>query len=269
MTSAPEGFEEPLRGPGGWREQLRRSAVARMPEDSRRRAVAVAGRDTLVDLRETMRSVRRHWAAAGVAELPAPPYPVWRLSHGPSTADLAAHRARASLLSDGLDVRILVLPGAGDLTATLTSLQEQSSPHWRALVPGAVWADDPRIATWAEPAELSTWLAAAGRAMTLVLRAGDRLARDCVYHVALTVHRSPLLELVTWDDDVISGLQHQAPRLRPSWSPELLLAEDYVGGAFAMRAATILQAGGLPDPSAALSRVGPAAASRPPRRTCR
>ena len=37
----------------GWRQQLRRSAADRMPEHSRRRAGAVAARDTLVDLRET------------------------------------------------------------------------------------------------------------------------------------------------------------------------------------------------------------------------
>ena len=105
MTSAPEGFEEPLRGPGGWREQLRRSVVARMPEDSRRRCGRGGGRDTL------WTCARRRDQSAGtgppwVVECPAPPYPVWRLSHGPSSADLAAQRARATRELTGLDVRV-------------------------------------------------------------------------------------------------------------------------------------------------------------------
>ena len=111
--------------------------------------------------------------------------------------------------------------------------------------------DDPRIDTWTEGHELTAWLGEAGRAMTLMLRPGDTLTPDCVYQVALAAYRSPGLELVTWDDDVISGHQHHTPRFRPSWSPELLLAEDYVGRAFAMRASTILRAGGLTAPVAA------------------
>ena len=143
------------------------------------------------------------------------------------------------------------MPGPGDLAATIASLDDQSSPRWRALVPGHVVHDDPRIDKWTEGHELTAWLGEAERAMTLMLRPGDTLTPDCVYQVALAAYRSPGLELVTWDDDVVSGHKHHTPRFRPSWSPELLLAEDYVGRAFAMRASTILRAGGLTDPVAA------------------
>ena len=44
--------------------------------------------------------------------------------------------------------------------------------------------------------------------MTLVLRAGDRLAPDAYTRWRSPSTASPLLELVTWDDDVVSGLQH-------------------------------------------------------------
>ncbi|MGY1807351.1 glycosyltransferase [Blastococcus sp. SYSU D00669] len=246
MTSAPPAAEDGA----GWRDRLRRAALARMPEGGRRRAVATAARDTLADLGETVTSIRRHWAAPGVAEVPAAPYPVWRLAHRPSAAELAAQRARADEVAGGTDVRVLVLRGPGDLAGTVASLAEQSSPRWRALVPAAVAGTDARVDVWTDEEGVRAWLAEAGRAATLVLRPGDRLEPDCVFSVASAVRRSPQVELVTWDDDVVSGRRHHGPRFRPSWSPELLLGEDYVGRAFAMRASSVVRAGGLPDPDA-------------------
>ena len=239
----------------GWRDRVQASLVARMPPGSRQRAVAVAARETVRDLRGTAQALRKHWTAPDVAELPAPPYPLWLAGHRAGRSELAAQTARADEIADGKDVLVLVLPGDGDLSATMSSLAAQSSPRWRAAVWGSADPAGERITVVgaADPAETTTWLAQHGRALTILLRAGDRLAPECVYEVALAVHRAPVADLVTWDDDVAVGLHHRDPRFRPSWSPELLLSDDYVGRAFAMRASTILAAGGLgpvSDPAA-------------------
>jgi hypothetical protein len=137
-----------------------------------------------------------------------------RPRRGPGGRDLRRHgrpRARAS--------------GDGDLSATMDSLAAQSSPRWRALVWGIADTADQRItAVTGDDTETTTWLASHGRALTILLRGGDRLAPECVYEVALAVHRAPQAELVTWDDDVAVGRHHRDPRFRPSWSPELLWA---------------------------------------------
>ncbi|MFD2090354.1 rhamnosyltransferase WsaF family glycosyltransferase [Blastococcus deserti] len=258
MTS-PSEFNSAEPAPAqGWRERVQASLVARMPPGSRRRAVATAARETARDLRATAESLRRHWTAPAVAEIPAPPYPLWLLGHRASRTELAAQRARADEVAGGLQVLVVVLPGEGDLGATLESLAAQSSPWWSALVCGRVpsGGSDERVTAVsdADPgAAVAGRLADAGRAMTLLLRPGDRLAPDCVFEVALAVHRAPAADLVTWDDDVAVGRAHGDPRFRPAWSPELLLGDDYVGRAFALRASTILAAGGLgplADPAA-------------------
>jgi GT2 family glycosyltransferase/glycosyltransferase involved in cell wall biosynthesis len=256
VTTPSPGPDEQPSPDGGWRDRARRSVMARMPQGSRQRAVALAARDTAHDVQEAARSVREHWAGPGLAELPAPPYPIWWLGHRAGRAELTAQRAAAETATAPMQLRVVVLPG-GDpaaLADTLDDLEAQAWPHWQALslVPGA--SSPARARVTEAPADrpaadvLDAWLTAAGRSLTLLLRAGDRLAPDCLHHVAAAAHRNPGLRVVTWDDDVQSAGRRRDPRFRPTWSPELLLSEDYPGRAFAVRASTVLAAGGVPEP---------------------
>ncbi|WP_225234662.1 rhamnosyltransferase WsaF family glycosyltransferase [Klenkia terrae] len=81
--------------------------------------------------------------------------------------------------------------------------------------------------------------------LVVLLEAGDRLRPDCLYQVAAAAHRDPLVDIVTWDDDVLTEGRPAQPLFRPSWSPEMLLGAPYVGRAFAIRRARFLAAGGL------------------------
>jgi GT2 family glycosyltransferase/glycosyltransferase involved in cell wall biosynthesis len=83
--------------------------------------------------------------------------------------------------------------------------------------------------------------------LVVVLRPGDRLRPDCLYHLAASARRDPLVDLITWDDDVCAGPlgRHTDPRFRPSWSPETLLGANYIGRAFAMRRARFMAVGGM------------------------
>jgi GT2 family glycosyltransferase len=248
VSDAIESPEEPAPGAdGGLLGRLRRSAMARMPEGSRRREIAVAGRGSVRDVREAARSVRQHWAAPGLAEGVSPPYWLWALEHRPGRAELAEQGRRADEMGVA-DVHVVVLPGGTGAEATLASLEAQSSRRWRALVcsDDVVTPGDDRVTVVpAGDAEaLDSWLAAAGTAFTIFLAPGDVLSPDCVFEVSATARRSPRAELITWDDDVAGGAGHRSPRFRPSWSPELLLSEGYVGRAFALRASTARGAGG-------------------------
>ena len=93
MTSpAEDPAPSPAAGGGtmGWRERVQTAVVGRMPPGGRARAVAIAARDTVRDVRGAAQAVRSHWTAADVAELPAPPYPVWLAAHRADRAELAA-----------------------------------------------------------------------------------------------------------------------------------------------------------------------------------
>ena len=82
-----------------------------------------------------------------------------------------------------------------------------------------------------------------------MLRAGDRLRAEAACTTWPSgAHRDPLVDLITWDDDVrdtAPGRPAHDPRFRPSWSPEMLLGANYVGRAFAMRRARYLAIGGV------------------------
>jgi GT2 family glycosyltransferase/glycosyltransferase involved in cell wall biosynthesis len=59
---------------------------------------------------------------------------------------------------------------------------------------------------------------------------------EALMHVAFAARADPLVDLFYWDDDVVEpGGTHTDPRFRPSWSPETLLADFYVGSSFAVR----------------------------------
>jgi len=185
----------------------------------------------------------------------------------PGGAKAAVQRIAARGAEGMPHLALLILPRpAGDAEATLRSLHEQSWEEWQAILigPAAVTPEperdlalDPRVRRHrgAGPAAINTVLADLPReAMVIFLEAGDTLAPGCLYEVAACMLRDPLVELVTWDDEVPAerGLRH-APRLRPSWSPETLLSADYLDGCFAMRASRAQDAGGTrPEAGTAL-----------------
>jgi hypothetical protein len=100
------------------------------------------------------------------------------------------------------------------------------------------------------------------REMVLFLEAGDSLAPDCLYEIAAALRRDPLVDLVTWDDELASEPRHSRLRLRPAWSPETLLSANYLDRAFALRASSARPAEPGVSCSAAISRTGRLLASR-------
>jgi GT2 family glycosyltransferase/glycosyltransferase involved in cell wall biosynthesis len=261
-TSAPPAPQPPAPQPPApqpgvpqrsWKARVVDRARGSLPTGTRRREVAKA---TLASYRETVgfgRALRRQWTIPGVSEPRAPRYPQWLRQHQGTAAELQAQREQAQRTVNPTRVQVVVLPGVQPLQRTLRSLVAQTWGHWTAVVCLPEGADghssEPRV----QVARSSSPYAAANDAVAncdtdfvIFMQAGDALAPDCLYQVAVTVQQDPLIDLVSWDDDVIDQSGGRSdPRFRPSWSPDTLLSANYLGRAFAMRRRRFLYADGL------------------------
>lgn len=231
----------------------------KLPQGSRQRAVAKAGLSTYRELRHSASAIRSAWSIPGVAEPGAPSYRTWLRGHEVTRAAWQAQREHSASATQMVQVLVVVLPGDGDVAATVASVHAQSWQHWSAVVCGPVQGlptgqDGPArvVEAGGRPVEsANTHVSTSHADLVVLLRAGDQLRGDCLYEVCAAAHRDPLVDLVTWDDDVRAGGRPGDPRFRPSWSPELLLGADYVGRAFAIRRARFLAVGGLREAAGA------------------
>lgn len=236
----------------GLKTRMRVTAGERLPAGTRRREFAKAALATYRELHQLRQRLRLVWAIPSGRE---PSYSMWRKWNTTTPSQLATQREYAARAHNPHTAHLLILPGQGSLQRTLDSLTAQSWPHWTASVclPDAAGlaACDPRVT--AAVAETRSAVDAANAAVihsdkdfVILLRAGDVLAPDCLYTVAAVAHQDPLIDLVSWDDDLIDERGHHTePRFRPSWSPEMLLGANYLGRSFALRRSRYLWAGGL------------------------
>jgi O-antigen biosynthesis protein len=244
--------------PAGWKARLRAAASSRLPEGSRGRQLARAGLETYRELRKTREKVREAWAIPGAIEPREPSYRSFLRRHESNPQMLADQRTYSRKVDNPAHAHVVVVADSGGLglDATLAGLREQTWQQWTATVVAAgpvSGADgDPRLAVQVSDGRplaerINSAVAEADGDLVLVLRAGDRLRPDALYHVTVSARRDPLVDLITWDDDVrdIGGGRPSDPRFRPSWSPETLLGANYIGRAFAMRRARYLAIGGM------------------------
>ena len=175
----------------------------------------------------------------------------WYSRVPPDDDTLAAQRRLAERWPRPPTVRVVVVEepcGSGaETAATAASLADQT---WGVVevvtaAPDSLAHEFRRLST-DHPDDLA-----------IVLRVGDRLRPDALFEVAQAVWRDPLLELVYWDDDLdevagvwewlaadqpvggFTGEQLRAvgdPRIKPEWSPDLVVCANYVGRSFAVRA---------------------------------
>ncbi len=263
---------------GGWKSKVRRYVSAKLPEGSTSREVAKAGLDTYRESVEYGRRVKRAWRGRAIAAGKLKPRPIsydaWLAGHLiepdgiKAQAEWARHttgpdrdpgpraaRPRRARRDPGQPARaeLAVLAGGGvrHRGARPCGYGDARIGH-AAVESGSVY-----------DAANASVQAAGDAEFVITLRAGDVLQPDCLFTVASAVHQDPLLELIVWDDDVIGGGARSAPHFRPSWSPEMLLGADYIGGACALRRSAFLAAGGLLDEFGPALRLAPAALAGP------
>lgn len=222
-----------------------------LPEGSRQRHVVLAAMQTRHELRAVKGRLHAVWSPTEGVQHAHVDYRAWAAAHDAAPEELAAQRATAQRLLDPVSVLVIVRGAAESADETLVSLLDQTWSAWRCVVIGgpAPQADDGRIEHLAQgeyAEQVNDAAAAAAEDFVILMDAGDVLAPDCLYHVAALVRQDPLVDLVTWDDDVLGadGVRSD-PRFRPEWSPDVLLGADYIGRAFAVRRARLVLAGGL------------------------
>lgn len=142
--------------------------------------------------------------------------------------------------------------GADRALATLRSLTVQVWPHWRVLLAGAepetiaairaqLVAAEAAVAERIDLLDAGTKLPPDGLAM--VLNAGDILAIDGVLARLLDAAGTDLL--IYGDDRRPDPSQPRSliPCLKPGWSPDLLLSQNYIGHAWLVRGALLQRLG--------------------------
>ncbi|HVX47479.1 MAG TPA: glycosyltransferase [Mycobacteriales bacterium] len=233
--------------------RVRQKVKTVLPPGSKQHDLARAALLTYRSGVDFARTAKQHFASTSApAKTVTPEYGEWLHSRQVTGKQLAAQRGYAEALADPARIQIVVVPGEGPVARTVQSLTVQSWPHWAAdvLVGGiSGGARDERVTLRSGTVDAAV---AAGTAdFVIVLRAGDVLSPDCLYSVAITARQDPLIQLVSWDDDVINDDEaRHSPRFRPNrWSPELLLSAGYLGRSFAIRRERFLSAGGFGSPA--------------------
>jgi GT2 family glycosyltransferase/predicted SAM-dependent methyltransferase/glycosyltransferase involved in cell wall biosynthesis len=244
-------------GPLSPRQKARVAFDRHVPAGTPRREVAKAALLTAKEGRRVRDNLRKIWTIPGVTET-EPSYTAWRKRHDASKHGLDMQAKVSRTTSHRLSTLVIVL-AAGKADADLVaqsyeSVRAQSWGHWELacaspseLVPGTTpdapcWTGDGSLVT-----AVNSLVEHSKADFVVLLDAGDRLAPDCLYHVALSAHRDPLVDLVYWDDDVLDGKDRREPRFRPSYSPDMLAGADYIGHSFALRRKRFLVLYGLRD----------------------
>ncbi len=223
------------------RAHLREAAGRYLPVGTARREVAAVGVRAGRDLRDHLKELRSAWSRSRPKA--AKSYAAWLADHRTPPADLAAQRRVVADDRRAPSVGVAFAIHAGldqeaDLARTLRSLLLQTDVRWRAIVVGGARLDlgDDRIAAAPEAEPWSVLPDGDPGDLVVVLEAGDLCEPDLVFRIAAAAWERPMADLVHWDDDVIGtdGLVDD-PRVRPSWSPEVLLSANYLGRSFALR----------------------------------
>jgi GT2 family glycosyltransferase/glycosyltransferase involved in cell wall biosynthesis len=228
-----------------------------LPPGSRARNTARAGLLAYRESRRVSRDVRRVLTETGVVEAREPSYHHWYKQHDVDEKQLTAQREASRSATEPLHVLVCVLVGDDEsragVKATIDSVRRHSWDHWSLVVCAgldvAPFAPGDRVQSRRADTAVTAVHGAIEESdadFVVLLDAGDRLSPEAIYQVARASWQDPLVDLVTWDDDIVGrdGRRHE-PRFRPSWSPELLLGANYLGQSFAMRRSRVRAAGNV------------------------
>lgn len=152
-----------------------------------------------------------------------------------------------------IDVRVGVLAGS-DRVAMERKLQPGSRRRDRRAEPRddavleLVATDDPSTV-------LDAALGAATGDVLLLIEPGTVLAQGALSRLLGVFATAPETDIVYADEDVRGADgDHRDPLLKPSWDPDLLLCQPYLGHAVAFRMTAVRGVGGVTTPLERLSR---------------
>lgn len=153
--------------------------------------------------------------------------------------------------------------GASLVRHTIDCLLEQTTSAWRLSVVSVGGPDPGAVDGWEEVRRLglgrltigstppgtstaiaySSALTATGEPLVMLLAPGDELAPDAVELLADALTEA---DVAYGDEDILDADgQPVDPRLKPDWSPELLLSLPYLGAPVAVNREVLQSAGGI------------------------
>jgi Glycosyl transferase family 2 len=193
-------------------------------------------------------------------------YRLWVRENEPSRKALSAQRQWSHGRTRSFSLITLVdRPADWSPHRTAASVRRQSYPGWEwiLIAPEGSMPEisravarigrDERIRILTVPSGASradAWNAGLRDArgeFAALLGQHDLLAPAALYEMARALERSPDRDLLYSDEDRVSrrSVQRHEPRFKPDWSPELLLAGNYIGRLAMIRVTTALAAGGV------------------------
>jgi GT2 family glycosyltransferase len=192
-------------------------------------------------------------------------YSIWVRRHTPAEATLESERANSRSARRLLGLITFVArdddwPGA----RTVASVTGQTYPQWEWIVVATDAAlggpaldackDDSRIRIIRQPVNTTragAWNAAVQAStaeFVALLECHDELSASALHEFAAAIDRAPASDLIYSDEDAIGAAgQRERPRFKPSWSPELLLAENYIGRLSLIRCELVTGPNGFRD----------------------
>ncbi len=198
-------------------------------------------------------------------------YPRWIEQHDTlRESDRRAIRTHLAALPLQPAISVVMAVGAenaGHGRASITSILNQLYTNWQlCLVHYGAQVDglsrllaelggrDPRVRT-VRMATLNgvdratawnTGIALSTADFVSFVHSGDRLSERALYEVAVGLAKTPQLDLLYSDEDCIDDAgQRSDVRFKPGWDPDLVLAENYVGGFAVYRRSLIDALGGF------------------------
>ncbi|HTC70692.1 MAG TPA: glycosyltransferase [Acidothermaceae bacterium] len=255
-AEAAEPSAAPLLSPAGAKARAFDVVKRTLPPGSKSRNIVRGGLLAYRESRRVSRDVRSLLAESGVIEPHEPTYYTWYRRHRALPAEHKAQRDASAAASQPLHILVIVFTGPeenGNAAATVESVRKQTWAHWDVEVCADAGHAPDIKGEHIRVREGDTRVTAAHYAIAesdadfvILLDAGDRLVRECLYQVARAAWQDPLVDLVTWDDDLLGrdGRRHE-PRFRPSWSPESMLGAGYLAQSFAIRRRRAMFAGNL------------------------
>lgn len=205
--------------PQNWKSRVKELGKRALPEGSKGRTAAQAGLQTYRESQGLSQRVRHIWRTAGIRP---ESYQSWRTRSTTSPEELESQRQWVASAKSLPAIDVVILPGSTDAEVTRESIRSQTLAPSRVLV--ALNADDIRSAVESSNGDLMMFVAA-----------GARLAPGAIFSIGTTFRSDPALQVITWDTEFVTDGGSLEPAFRPSWSPEMLIGENYLGTAFAAR----------------------------------
>jgi len=183
-------------------------------------------------------------------------YQLWVREHEPTSEMLRAQRQWASAQTRSFSLVTWTAGDATRLQRTAASLLGQSYPRWEWILVAAEglpvaqkaaarFGGAVKIVSVADGVpRADAWNAAcaeAGGEFVALLDEGDTLSPSALHDAARLLEHSPDCDILYSDEDRLraGGSHRHDPRFKPDWSPDLLLARNYIGRLAMLRLAAM------------------------------